>query len=109
VPWRAPAGDNGAERSAREIKRALDQALATVTYQRIVARIGDTQLAAQLLADAELPAASDTKAAEAARYLALKVERATLRLLRQPTLYAAFRVLFRAARRTWRALYRRFA
>jgi GT2 family glycosyltransferase len=107
--WTAPAADNGAERSAREIKAALDTALAAVGYDRIVSRLGAVQLAAQLASHAAMPPASDTKAAQAARYFALRVERVTLLLLRLPVLYAGFRVLFRAARGAWRALYRRFA
>jgi GT2 family glycosyltransferase/glycosyltransferase involved in cell wall biosynthesis len=89
---------NGTERAARQIRDALGVALGRVDYQRIVRRIRAVQLTSALAAPPAMPAASDGKVAEAARYFALGVERMTLRILRLPGAYAAIRVLFHGMR-----------
>ncbi|HTZ69298.1 MAG TPA: glycosyltransferase [Acetobacteraceae bacterium] len=103
----APAEAGGAERSAREIRDALLRALQGVTYDRIVRRLRAVQLASAVAGQNAMPAASDTKAAEAARFLALKTERITLRLLRNGFFYGAMRLGFRALRNGRRLLRRR--
>jgi hypothetical protein len=86
---------NGAVRSAREIRNSLLLALERVDYGRIVRRLRAVQLSGMLLRQNELPPPSDTKAALAARYVALKVERIMLRLLQVRSIYASARLFFR--------------
>jgi hypothetical protein len=62
------------------------------------------QLASSLAQQNSLPPPSDTKAALAARHLALKVERLALRLLRIQGLYVTIRLLLRPFRRGWKWL-----
>jgi GT2 family glycosyltransferase len=98
VPSTPPAG-NGAARAARDLHGALRQALSQVSYTRIVRRIRAVQMVSALAAQNAPPPPSDTKAAAAARYLALRVERAALRLLQSRTLYTAARMAWRSVRR----------
>ncbi len=103
-PHAPPPPGNGSARSGREIRDALLQALARVDYHRIVRRIRAVQLASSLAQQNSLPPPSDTKAALAARHLALKVERLALRLLRIQGLYVTIRLLLRPFRRGWKWL-----
>jgi GT2 family glycosyltransferase/glycosyltransferase involved in cell wall biosynthesis len=101
-PWQPnpfPAPGNGAERSARQIRDALLQALDQVDYARIVRRIRAVQLASALARQNAMPPPSDTKAAHAARFVSLIVERITLRILGVPAFYAPARVFFHGLRR----------
>jgi len=89
---------NGALRSACEIRDALRLALERVDYDNIVRRLRAVQLSGMLLRENEMRPPSDTKAALAARHIALKVERIMLRLLRIRTVYASARLFFRGWR-----------
>jgi GT2 family glycosyltransferase len=97
-PHAVPPPGNGAARNAGEIRDALLQAMSRVDYHRIVRRIRAVQLAAAIVQQNELPVLSDGKAAAAARFLAMKVEIAALRVLRVRGVYASARALFRVAR-----------
>jgi hypothetical protein len=106
-PWQPnpfPSPGNGAERSARQIRDALLQALDRVEYARIVRRIRAVQLASAVAHQNAMPPPSDTKAAQAARYVSLKVERIILRILRVRAFYTPARVFFRSLRRGVRLL-----
>jgi GT2 family glycosyltransferase/glycosyltransferase involved in cell wall biosynthesis len=106
-PWQPnpfPSPGNGAERSARQIRDALLQALDRVEYARIVRRIRAVQLASAVAHQNAMPPPSDTKAAQAARYVSLKVERIVLRILRVRAFYAPARMFFRGLRRGVRLL-----
>jgi GT2 family glycosyltransferase len=98
-----PAG-SGAQRSAREIKAALDRALGQASYQRIVQRIRAMQLISELSHTGAAPAVIDNAAAQAARFLAIRVENAARTVLMWPVVYRASRVLFRVARGLWRGI-----
>ncbi len=90
--------DNGAARSAREIKAALEQAIGRADYQRIVRRVRAMQLVSELSCTGSEPAVIDNEAAQTARFVAQRFERALRRLLMVPVLYRIFRAMFRAAR-----------
>jgi len=98
-PHAPPPPGNGAERNAREIHAAMMQALANPDYHRIVRRIRAVQLPSALSHRDEPPPPSDTKAALAARHLALKVERIALRILRVQGLYVTIRLALYPFRR----------
>jgi hypothetical protein len=105
-PHATPPPGNGAERNAREIHAAMMQALAKPDYHRIVRRIRAVQLPSALAHRHEPPPPSDTKAALAARHLALKVERVALRILRVQGLYVTIRLALYPVRHGWRWLRR---
>jgi GT2 family glycosyltransferase len=102
--WRdgaAPAG-NGALRAAREVRAGLDAALDRIDCGRIVERLRAMQFATDIgfagrAAAVQAPVAN-TKAAQAARYVAGRVERLVGMFLRIPVFYGAARLCFRAAR-----------
>jgi GT2 family glycosyltransferase len=98
VPCAPPTG-NGAARAARDIHDALRLALTRVSHARIVRRIRAVQMVSALAAQHGPPPPSDTKAAAAARYVALRVERVMLRALQSRALYTAARLAWRIARR----------
>jgi hypothetical protein len=94
-PHAEEGADNGAHRTAREIRDAMLLALERVEYRCIVRRLRAVQLSGMLLRQNEIPPPSDTGAALAARYIALKVERIMLRLLQVRSIYASARLFFR--------------
>ena len=89
------AADDGALRSAREIRAALDRALQAASYTRIVERIRAVQLTSAFLHDGSRPVSIDTEAARAARFLAARVETAARRVLGMQLVYQATRIAFR--------------
>jgi glycosyltransferase involved in cell wall biosynthesis len=93
-----PAPGNGAERNAAEIRAALVAALDRMEFRRIVRRIHAVQFASGLANESDRPPPSETKAAQAARFLADQVERVALQLLRVPAIYALVRLAFRGLR-----------
>ena len=114
--WRdaaPPPAQNGAERSAREIRAGLDSALARIDHGRIVERVRAVQVVTDL-AEAldrppppplpEPPARADTDAERAARYLARGVEKIARAILAVPAFYAAIRLSFRTLRAALRRL-----
>jgi hypothetical protein len=100
-----PSG-NGAERSALEIKVALDLALGRADFQRIARRIRVMQFVSDLSRTGGEPTVIDNAAAQAARFLAQRVERVARRVFMVPALYRPIRALFRAFRKLQRALRR---
>jgi GT2 family glycosyltransferase len=99
TPLAPPLPGNGAKRSAREIKAALDLAMGRADYRRIARRIRAVQLISELSHTGNEPAVIDNAAAQAARFLAQRVEHTARRVLMVPLFYKAIRVLFRAARK----------
>lgn len=99
-----PPSGNGAERSALEIKAALDAAMARASFQRVVDRIRVLQLISELSQTGGEPTAVDNAAAQAARFLAQRVERIARRVFMVPAFYKPMRVLFRALRKLQLAL-----
>jgi len=94
-----PPSGNGAERSAYEIKMALDAAMARAGFQRIVDRIRILQLISDLSRTGGEPTVIDNAAAQAARFLGQRVERVARRMFVVPAFYKLIRVVFRAARK----------
>ena len=103
APWDdsvpVPATDNGAGRSAREIRAGLELALARIDYRRIVERVRAVQFPGQVAPQsAPLRAIPDEPAAFAAQFLAVRVERLARRLFDLPMLFAGARLIARAIR-----------
>jgi Glycosyl transferases group 1 len=98
-----PAG-NGAERSALEIKSALDLALGQADFHRITRRIRAMQFVSDLSRTGGEPTVIDNAAAQAAWFLAQRVERVARRVFMVPALYKPIRALFRALRKLQVAL-----
>jgi hypothetical protein len=99
-PWAAwipPPPGNGSERSALEIKAALEAALEDVSYQRIVRRLRAVQLAAALNHTAQ-PSIPDTQAARAAHFAAERFEFVLRRVLANRIVYHMMRIMFRLQR-----------
>ncbi|HEV2677618.1 MAG TPA: glycosyltransferase [Aliidongia sp.] len=103
-----PAPDNGADRSAREIRAGLEAALRQIDYQRIVDRLRAIQFPGQLgvRAPQASGAAANTAAAFAAHFLAVRVEHVARMLFDRPLLFAAARLVARILRAGFRALRR---
>lgn len=99
-----PPSNNGADRSAREIRAGLGSALAQVSYHRIVARIRAIQLPDQLAPPTPAVMETETPAAFAAHFLALRIERVARVLFQQPVLFAGVRLVARVLRAGARAL-----
>jgi GT2 family glycosyltransferase len=97
VPWTPPPPGNGSERSALEIKAALEAALADVSYQRIVRRLRAVQLTAALNHGAQ-PSIPDTQAARAAHFAAERFEFVLRRVLAVRLVYYMTRIMFRLQR-----------
>lgn len=109
APWddatSLPASDNGADRSAREIRAGLETALARIDFRRIADRIRATQFPDQVAARGPAPRPTPSApAAFAADFVASRVERAALWLFDQPALFAAIRVIARSIRGAVRLL-----
>jgi GT2 family glycosyltransferase len=102
-----PPRGNGADRSAREIRQAVDAAIARADHGRIVRRIRAMQLASDLSDTGRPQVAHATQAAQVAQFLSLRVERVARRALAVGPVYQATRVMFRTARLGWRAVRRR--
>ena len=94
-----PPSGNGAERSAIEIRAALDVAMQRAGFQRIVRRIRVLQLISDLSRTGGEPTAIDNAAAQAARFLAQRVERVARRVFMVPAFYKPIRAVFRALRK----------
>ena len=99
-----PPSGNGAERSALEIRAALDVAMQRANYQSIVRRIRVLQLVSDLSRTGGEPTAIDNAAAQAARFVGQRAERIARRAFMVPAFYKPTRALFRAARRVQLAL-----
>ena len=97
APWTPPPPGNGSERSALEIKAALEAALEDVNYQRIVRRLRAVQLAAALNHTAQ-PSIPDTQAARAAHFAAERFEFVLRRVLANRIVYHMMRIMFRLQR-----------
>jgi glycosyltransferase involved in cell wall biosynthesis len=100
VAWEPVAG-NGAERSTRELKAALDGAMAHADYQRIVRRIRAVQLASSLATDGSR-VGEDSASAQVSQYVIARFESVLRRLLANRAVYLTSRVVFRGARRARR-------
>ena len=96
--------DDGAARSAGEIRDALLAAIERADYGRIVRRVRAMQLASDLSDTGRPPIAHASRAAEVANFLAQRVEHTARRLFAIAPIYHATRVLFRGARLGWRAV-----
>jgi hypothetical protein len=96
---------NGIERTAREIKAALDSSLAQADYHRIVGRIRAIQLTAALAGYPPKPS-GDVAPALVARFVVERSEAVLHRLLTIKFVYVSSRLLFRSARRFRRFLTR---
>jgi GT2 family glycosyltransferase len=101
-----PTADNGADRSAREIRAGLESALERVDYRRIVERIRATQFPEQVAPGASVPPVHGTPAAYAAHFLASRVERLARTLFEQRALFAMIRLVARTLRAGVRMLRR---
>jgi GT2 family glycosyltransferase len=99
-----PPSSNGAKRSADEIKAALDAALGRAGFPRIVERIRVLQLISDLSQTGGEPTVIDNAAAQAARFLAQRVERIARRVFMVPAFYKPVRALFRALRKVQLAI-----
>lgn len=100
-----PAQDNGADRSAREIRAGLETALARIDYRHIVDRIRAVQFPGQIAPQgADSRPMPDQPAAFAARFLAVRVERIARWLFELPVLFAGVRLVARAIRGVVRLL-----
>jgi glycosyltransferase involved in cell wall biosynthesis len=104
TPSESAACADGAARCARDIRAGLDAAIAGAEYDRIVRRIRAMQLASDLSDTGRPPVVHNTRAAEVAQFLALRVERVARRALALGPVYQASRVMFRTARLGWRAV-----
>jgi GT2 family glycosyltransferase/glycosyltransferase involved in cell wall biosynthesis len=102
---RLPATDNGADRSAREIRAGLETALARIDYHRIVERVRAIQFPGQVSPQGAVqhPTLSEP-AAFAAQFLAARVERVARWLFKQPLLFAGSRLAARTIRGAVRLL-----
>jgi hypothetical protein len=102
----SPPAGNGAERSALEIKAALDLALSRADFHRIARRIRVMQFVSDLSRTGGEPTVIDNAAAQAARFLAQRVERVARRVFMVQALYKPIRALFRVFRKFQLALRR---
>jgi hypothetical protein len=103
-----PASDNGADRSAREIRAGIETALARIDYRRIVDRIRAVQFPDQVVARGAAPRPiPSAPPAFAAQFVAARVERVALWLFDRPWLFAGIRLVARAIRAVVRLLRRR--
>jgi GT2 family glycosyltransferase/glycosyltransferase involved in cell wall biosynthesis len=105
-----PVANNGAGRTAREIRAALERALEQVDYWRIAERVRAVQFPGQvaphnLLPPHLLPPPAEP-AAFAAHFLAARVERIARIVFEQPLLFAGIRGIARILRLVMRALRR---
>ena len=100
VEWTPPAGQ-GAERSAREIKAALDAAIEAAGYARMVRRIRAVQFASSQGYHGR-GGSSDTPAAQVAHFLAERIETVLRGVFSFAPVYWTSRLAFRAVRRTRR-------
>ena len=102
---RPPSADNGADRSAREIRAGLEAALARIDYHRIVARVRAVQFPGQVAPQGAVQGQIPGEpAAFAAQFLAIRVERAAHWLFKQPVLFAGIRLIARTMRGAVRLL-----
>jgi GT2 family glycosyltransferase len=100
----AATREEGAGRVARQIRDAMETAIHRADHGRIVRRIRAMQLASDLSDFGRTEVAHASQAAQVAQAVAVRVERATRRVLSVPPVYHATRAMFRAARYGWRAL-----
>jgi GT2 family glycosyltransferase len=103
APWAdaaQPVRGSGADRSAREIRAALELALARADYRRIVDRVRAVQFPGQIAQPAAVVTGpmTDTPAGFAAHFVAVRVERVARLLFDQPLLFAAIRWVARGLR-----------
>jgi GT2 family glycosyltransferase len=98
LDWTPPPG-NGGERSAYEIRAALDSAMQHASYRRIVRRVRAVQLAASVGGTRDMPAAHD-RPALAARLAVERAEIVLRRVLSIRSAYILVRLFYRVARRT---------
>jgi GT2 family glycosyltransferase len=101
VEWEAPGG-NGGERTAREIRVALEKALGEADYPRIVRRIRAVQMTSGFMSKGGANP-DDTEAAQVAQFVASRLESVLRRVLSIKAVYATSRIAFRVARqlRRW--------
>ena len=103
APWDdtvpLPAADNGADRSAREIRAGLEAALARADYRRIADRVRAVQFPDQVVPRGPaLRPAPSAPAAFAAQFLAVRVERVALWLFDWPLVFSLARLIARSIR-----------
>ena len=102
-PTRGQDHADGAQVGARQIRLAMEAAIAGADHRRIVRRIRAMQLASDL-SDSGRPARHSTQAADAAQFVALGIERVARRALSVMPVYHGARLMFRTARLGWRAV-----
>jgi hypothetical protein len=110
APWdesaALPPPDNGADRSAREIRAGLEEALARADYRRIADRIRAVQFPGQVApfrSGASAPSGLEqvpphAPPAFAAHFIAVRVERIARALFEQPVVFVAVRFVGRVLR-----------
>jgi GT2 family glycosyltransferase len=96
MEWTPPAG-NGTDRSACEIKTALDRAIRDADYQKIVRRIRAVQMTSGFMGNTG-GNPDDTEAAQVAEFVAARIQRALARLLAIKPVYFTSRIAYRTAR-----------
>ncbi len=97
VEWEPPSG-NGAERSAREIKAALNKALEEADYNRIVRRIRAVQMTSEFMGNGGVNP-DDSEPAQVARFVASRLENVFRRVLGIKAVYFTSRIVFRGVKR----------
>ncbi len=94
----------GIEAGAATIRDGMEAAMEAADYGRIVKRVRAMQLASDLSDTARPALIHASQAAEAAQFVAQRVERVARRALSVAPIYRGARLMFRTARMGWRAV-----